>query len=274
MRALLFVLVALTGCQRDAGPFSPNAELRFVADGRQTARFTAAELSARLGLQTVSAYDPYYRRRKSFRAMPLAALLQLGFADRPLTAETLVLRARDGYAVPMSGPQLLEPGGFLAVADAERRTWEPIGEQKADPGPFYLIWGSDAQSDLERHPRPWQLESIELADPTALYPHTVPTGTAGDSAAMRGFRSFFGECIRCHAINREGGRIGPELNVPQSIVEYRPAAQVRAYVRNPQTFRYSQMPAHPQLTDADLDDLIEYFRAMAVRKYDPEGGAQ
>jgi cytochrome c1 len=29
------------------------------------------------------------------------------------------------------------------------------------------------------------------------------------------------------------------------------------------------MPAHPDFTDADLDALVAYFRAMARRKHDP-----
>ena len=54
-----------------------------------------------------------------------------------------------------------------------------------------------------------------------------------------------------------------------SIVEYRPEAQIRAYVRDPGAFRYTSMPAHPGLSDADLDALIAYFRAMRERKQDP-----
>jgi hypothetical protein len=30
------------------------------------------------------------------------------------------------------------------------------------------------------------------------------------------------------------------------------------------------MPAHPNLTETDLDSLIAYFTAMKRRKYDPE----
>jgi len=104
------------------------------------------------------------------------------------------------------------------------------------------------------------------------HPHTVPLGTAEGSAARRGFALFRRECIMCHAINDEGGKVGPELNVPQSIVEYRPVAQIKAYVRDPSTFRYTTMPAHTHLSDADLDDLIAYFRAMSERKHDPRRG--
>ena len=59
--------------------------------------------------------------------------------------------------------------------------------------------------------------------------------------------------------------------MPQNVLEYRPEAQVRAYIRNPQTFRYGNMPAHPGLTDADLDGLIAYLSAMKDRKFDPDG---
>ena len=86
---------------------------------------------------------------------------------------------------------------------------------------------------------------------------------------MRGFNTFKKRCLKCHAINQEGGAVGPELNVPQSIIEYRPEAHIKAYISDPATFRYGGMPAHPDLTEAMLDDLIAYFRAMSVRKHDP-----
>jgi cytochrome c1 len=57
--------------------------------------------------------------------------------------------------------------------------------------------------------------------------------------------------------------------VPQSIVEYRPEAQLRAFVRDPRSFRYTQMPANPQLSEADLDALLAYFRHMSAYKLDP-----
>ena len=71
-------------------------------------------------------------------------------------------------------------------------------------------------------------------------------------------------------MNGEGGTIGPDLNVPKSIVEYRPVEQVKAYIRAPQSFRYTSMPSHEHLTAADLDALVAYFTAMRDRKHDPK----
>ena len=45
--------------------------------------------------------------------------------------------------------------------------------------------------------------------------------------------------------------------------------QIKAYIHDPKTFRYGNMPAHPDLSPTDLDALIAYFRAMARRKHDP-----
>jgi hypothetical protein len=60
--------------------------------------------------------------------------------------------------------------------------------------------------------------------------------------------------------------------VPQSVVEYRPGEQIRAYIRDPRAFRYGNMPAHPGLNDADLDGLLAYFTTMKDHKNDPDAG--
>lgn len=251
------------------------AELHFVRSGQPPRTVDLATLRANCHEQTVTLDDPYYQRRKSFLACPLGEVLRFGFGQ-PLDAlakDSFVLRARDGYAKPASGAHLVEPGGYLAFGDAEQGSatspgWEPIDRKQADPGPFYIVWSGPEQADPTRYPWPYQLSSIEIASLDALYPHVVPTGAAADSPAYAGYAIFRDQCIACHAINREGGTVGPELNVPQSIVEYRPADQIKAYIRNPATFRYTSMPPHLDLTDAQLDQLIAYFTAMKALKHD------
>lgn len=250
--------------------------LRFLRRGTLVKSQDRAALALVTPEVALTVNDPYYGRRKRFRALALAPLLQTAFGE-PLDAlrgADFVLRARDGYTVPLAGARLLEGGAFVAVADEEVAGWEPIGPQRASPGPFYLIWEGEAQRDLTTHPRPWQLAAIEIADLAATFPHTAPTGVPEGAPAQVGFRLFRAECLRCHAINREGGRVGPELNVPQSIVEYRPEAQIRAYIKDPRTFRYGNMPAQPQLGEQDLDALLAYFRAMSERKHDPEAAGR
>src|SRR5262249_22704605 len=153
-----------------------------------------------------------------------------------LAAESFVLRARDGYAKPAGGARLMEPGAVLAFADAEHMQgdqpgWEPIDRKQVDPGPFYVVWTLPPHVDPQQYPWPYQLTPIELAAPETAFPHAIPRAAAVDSPARSGYEIFRIECIACHAMNREGGTVGPDLNVPQSIVEYRPADQIKAYIR-------------------------------------------
>ena len=210
-------------------------------------------------MRTVTVEDPYYGDRRSFRACPLAEVLRVGFGEAPGDDAQLFLR---------------EEGGYLALADASRGdehhpAWEPIGRRGIDPGPFYVVWTKPEQRDTHVYPWPYQLAAIEVADFARTYPHTLPRTARDGTPAWRGFAIFRGECVACHAVNGEGGKVGPDLNIPQSIVEYRPAEQVKAYIRNPETFRYTTMPAHPHLSATDLDALIAYFDTMKGLKHDP-----
>lgn len=250
-------------------------ELRFVRLGQPVAVLDLPALLRAAPEREIDGEDPYYERRKRFRALPLEPILARAFAEDvdSLRQRDFILRARDGYAVPLSGARLCEGGAHLAFADRELADWEPIGPQRANPGPFYLVWARPEQGRLATHPRPWQLASIEIVSGEQLFPHAMPRGVAADSPQSRGAHLFRARCIACHAINRDGGRVGPDLNVPQSITEYRPVDQIRAYIRDPRTFRYGNMPAHSDLSEIQLDDLLSYFAVMRTQKYDPEAPA-
>jgi mono/diheme cytochrome c family protein len=249
-----------------------DPRLRFQRGDRVVAQLSRSAMQKATGSVTFRRFDPYYQRDKGFRALPCKALLEHAYAPEKLklAEQHFVLVASDGYTVPLEGKRLLDPGCHVAIADLDAPEWEPIGPRRAHPGPFYLVWSGKGQADIEQYPRPWQLETVRIARFADSFPHVAPKGEPAGSPALRGFELFREQCIRCHAINQEGGKVGPDLNVPQSIVEYRPEEQIRAYIKNPRQFRYGNMPDNPHLDADDLDALIAYLTTMSRQKHDPQ----
>jgi cytochrome c2 len=261
--AVLCVLVAATSARA--------ATLRFMKDDTEVARLDSDALRRGCRPETVTVDDPYYGRRVRYVACPLRDVIRLGLgADaETLVGRDVLFRALDGYVKPASGARVGEDGGYLAFADADRPDgFAPLGRKAVDPGPFYVVWTKPTQRDPNTYPWPYQLDAIEVTDLTRRYPHTVPRTEQG-SRAWAGYDIFRAECIACHAINGEGGTVGPDLNIPQSIVEYRPIEQLKRYIRTPDAFRYGNMPAHEHLTPRDLDALVAYFEVMKTQKHDP-----
>lgn len=242
--------------------------LRFVADGR-TRVVGLAELRGAVPEANVALDDPAYGQRHRYRALPLAKVLDFAFGPRwrePEFTEVL-FAASDGYTVPGAQATLAGPGGYLAFADLDHPQWAPLSGGRGVPGPFYVVWTGAGQTSAAGHPWPWQLERVELVRFADRYPAVFPAGVAPDSPVHAGFLLFKARCFGCHALDRQGGSVGPDLGAPQAVTDYRSADWLRAYIRQPSRFRYTHMPDHTDLSDAQLDALIAYLRnrAAAIR---------
>ena len=246
-----------------------DAVLEFRVSKELVRTLTLAELRNAVSVQEIDMHDPMHGKRKRYQAFALGELLRYAFGDA-LESEhysEVVFAALDGYQSVSTRTRVLEAGGFVAFRDLDRiEGWEPVGRQNADPAPFYLVWTGEAQSTQNGYPWPWQLRSVALLRFEEQFPKVFPQGAGRGTAAYQGYLLFKERCVRCHTMDGQGGKIGPDLNAPHSILEYRSAGMVRDFIRSPSKFRHTKMPDHRDLTETDLDKLLDYFWFMRPRR--------
>lgn len=236
----------------------------------QSRSWSLAELRQVLAEQQVSLTDPSYGAEKSYRGFDFATLLKkTGFP--PLQAEdTLVLTASDGYAPTVNAAQLAGHAAMLVFAEAGLPDFQfallPQGKAMISPAPFYLVWPGAGKA-AEHYAWPYQLVKIELIRFRDRYQRVLPPENA--SAQVRqGFQLFQQNCLKCHSINLQGGVLGPELNAPKNVTEYWQKSDLKAFIRNPESYRYqSKMPAFAQFSDADIEAVLAYLTEMQQHKY-------
>lgn len=73
--------------------------------------------------------------------------------------------------------------------------------------------------------------------------------------------------MKCHAINKEGGEMGPEFNYPKNIMEYWSEANIIAFAKNPTAFRInSKMPPVTDLKDEEFVEIVKYLKYISKHK--------
>jgi len=246
---------------------TPPKQLRVVTpDGKK--QVSLSELRQRVGDREVEVDDHYLQRRVRYRALPLAALLRAWAPAAPY--DEVLFHCADGYEARASRADL-EHGRldsfYLAYGEDGERFRSTIvqGKAQVSPEPFYAV--STDPKGYQTLSWPYEVVGVEFIRFAEKYPGLLPDAVAQNAQTRAGFDLFRKECLRCHSLNLMGGEIGPELNVPRNITEYRDDAYLRAFIRNASAFRArSKMPPFTQLTDAELGNLIRYLKLMARYK--------
>ncbi len=263
------VLMILTAVLVAARTWAAEPELEFRLGGKVAATVSLVELQDYLKTHRVRFFNVLMKKEKTYEAFALKDVLNFAYQTQWVSDHysDIAFIALDGYEAVSSLGQLQEDGGFLAFRDLDRNNgWEPIGDKKVDPAPFFLIWTGKTQTPQAAYPWPWQVVALDLVRFADQYPAIVPKGAPIDSSAYRGFELFRTRCLRCHAMDQNGGKLGPDLNAPQSITAYRSKPMIKEFIKHPSTYRYSQMPDNPDLSARNLEDLYQYFRFQRERK--------
>ncbi|MDZ7871203.1 MAG: cytochrome c [Rheinheimera sp.] len=261
-----FIAILLLLCS--AWMLKAEPVLTLVHSGQSKA-WTLAQLKQQLAVQQVSLDDPSYNQHKSYRGFDFKQLLAIAGFPALNGDDTLVLTASDGYAPTLSAQLLARQQPMLVFAEAEQPdfSFTPLQQGKGmlSPAPFYLIWPGAGKA-AEHYAWPYQLVKIELIRFADRYAQVIPLSTAS-AQVQQGFALFKQNCLKCHSINLQGGVLGPELNAPKNVTEYWQQHDLKAFIRNPESYRYqSKMPAFSHFSDADIDALLAYLTQMKQQK--------
>ncbi|SDD46590.1 Cytochrome c [Cupriavidus sp. YR651] len=278
MKVWIAKAVGALGCAMAFLASSASAEpvtLVISADTQQRSWTVDALLKDRR-LTNVTVEDENLKRRLTFRAIPVAALLR----GMPVAADaTATTAASDGYVSHLPMRLLLAdsadaPRAWLAVENPAR-PWPRLKGQSI--GPFRLIWtlpSGHAASVVNESLWTYNIVRINItASPAERFAAIRPAADQpADGPVMRGFTTFQRVCFSCHSMNKVGdAHLGPDLNVPYSPVEYLGDDKLVKLIRDPQSLRWwpdARMSAIDEktLSEADLKDLLLYLHHMAGRK--------
>jgi len=242
-----------------------DPSLIFQVSNRQVKQLSLSEMKSKLKAHEIEFVDPMYGKKKRYEGFSLRDVIELGFGGkwrRPDYTDIAFI-ALDGYEAVSDISKIKEPGGIIVFRALDSSGWEPIGKKQQDPGPFYLVWTGEEQTTQNGYPWPWQLAGVNLLRFKDAFPGVYPAGAEVTSGAYSGYEIFKAQCVRCHAMNRQGGKVGPDLNAPRGIITYRSEFMIKELIKHPPPqCRYTYMPDHPGLSEADLDNLLDYFIYM------------
>jgi mono/diheme cytochrome c family protein len=273
-KILAALILALSGC---AGPgfrghgqkVQIDSELA-IGSGSTNRMLTTRQMSRALPTVKVTVQDPVYRKTKRYEGFWLEDVLKL--AGISLIGENvLIISSLDGYQVRLSRLRIPDAKALLAVRDLDEKTgWEVFthGKERITPGPFYIVWQATPGAKVPELPWPYQIERLEARDMVESQRRLFPQGTDTQSDVMRGFNVFMQSCVTCHSMNLQGGALGPELNIPKNITEYRDLGYLMEFIKDPDSFRArSKMPAFKDtLSKEAIADVLSYFKWMREHK--------
>lgn len=243
-------------------------ELIFKA-GTVENRLTLAELKSRFGAETVAVDDYYLKRPMRYNALNLKKMLTAFAAETPGYDE-FIFRCADGYLAHVSRADF-EAGkldSFYIAFGENGDSFQsniPQGKALISPEPFYAV--ATDKAGFSTLSWPYELVAIELVNFRTMFPKLYFPGLENDKNAKAGFDLFRKECLKCHSLNLQGGDIGPELNIPKNITEYRDETYLKSFIRDASAYRAkSKMPAFTHLAPNQIGEIIRYLRAMGGYK--------
>lgn len=263
----ILALLGFWGCEPTPSQTSPAAvpSSTSIEEEKFSLPYTLALNSETLqGDTTVHLQkDVFFGLTKSYLAYSLQQTIGQTVAQLSDTVGVeVIFTCSDGYAPSMPLQTVLEHAGFVAYQDLDQtgQAWPDSLAAKFEP--YYLVWANEQGPKAGFH-WPYGLVSITFAKGEAAFADAIPM----NEAVLPGYELFKNNCMKCHAINKVGGVLGPEFNHPRSITEYWSKEDIWAFAKSPQSFRYnSQMPPQAHLKREEFEAMYDYMVQMQQQK--------
>lgn len=234
---------------------------------------TLDELKQKFHPSIIEVDDPVYYKHKRYSGYWLSDIFDLS-EIKPDLNTVWVFTALDGYRALINAKDVIKSKSkaFVAIRDLDAPNgWEKFqqGKDWITPAPFYLVWqtkpGASKDSIL---PWPYQLISISILTIDQAHEKLYPDDNQRSVSVKRGFKIFSENCIACHSLNLVGGTLGPELNIPRNILEYRDRKTLEEFINDPSSFRAkSKMPTFNKiLPQQSIEDVLDYLTWMRKHK--------
>ncbi|RLV57780.1 hypothetical protein D5018_20715 [Parashewanella curva] len=204
-------------------------------DHQQT--LTLEQMKSQLTTHEIIFYHPIYKDQRRYNAFKFVDVLKI-YGGLPEGAKHIFFSSIDGYNTSLTTKAFKQhSNAWLAYEDLTSKdgnTFELFERQgkSFDPSPFYFLW-KDPDTYHEIIKWPFAIKEIKLESIKDPYAVIAPKPNS-TKKVKSGYKIFSDNCIFCHSINLTGGNIGPELNLPMNITEYRNDKFLRAWIRNPE----------------------------------------
>lgn len=270
-RTWIFVILLLSSCKENV---RSNEEVVHATDSSTKKNGIYLDLKTilekehrRNAIPIRVNYDPNFGSPKKYMGYPIKEIIDsmVKLEHFDTTKAIIAFECVDGYRPMMDLSKTFgEVNGYIVYKDLSQPTnkdWADSIESKFKP--YYLVWDNVSKND-DSFMWPYGLIGVRLISRQTGYESVYPSKNV---SLVNGFYLFRDHCMKCHSVNRMGGTLGPEMNVPKNITEYWQENDIILFAKNPNAYRYnSRMPAETDLKDADFKEIISYLKYMKDNK--------